>query len=169
MLKPNSQVPVLNIPTVQGGEWSLTAQKPEHFTLVVFYRGYHCPICKSYLRELERKLEAFASLGVTVIALSSDSQERAEKTYAEWNLSKLTLGYGLSIASAREWGLFVSKGIKEGEPSEFSEPGMFVVRPDGRLYASAIQTMPFARPKFDELVGAMEYVIKHDYPARGDA
>jgi len=43
------------------------------------------------------------------------------------------------------------------------------VRPDGTLYAASVQTMPFARPSFKELAGALDFVIKEDYPARGEA
>ena len=28
--------------------------------------------------------------------------------------------------------------------------------------------MPFARPHFDELLGAMDFAIAKDYPARGE-
>ena len=41
-------------------------------------------------------------------------------------------------------------------------------RADGTLYWSAIQTMPFARPHFRELLGAVDFVISKDYPARGE-
>lgn len=27
--------------------------------------------------------------------------------------------------------------------------------------------MPFARPRFDEILGAIDFVLKNDYPARG--
>ena len=39
---------------------------------------------------------------------------------------------------------------------------------DGTLYWSAIQTMPFARPQFRELLSAVDFVISKDYPARGE-
>lgn len=50
----------------------------------------------------------------------------------------------------------------------FSEPGLFLVRPDGTLYWGSTQTMPFARPHFDEILGALDFVAKNDYPARGE-
>jgi len=28
--------------------------------------------------------------------------------------------------------------------------------------------MPFARPHFDEILGAIDFVVKNDYPARGE-
>ncbi len=170
---PRSKVPTLSVPTVAGQTWTLSEQKPERFTLVVFYRGLHCPICRGYLGELAKLLPEFRSRGVEVVALSSDVEERAGQAAAEWKLGDLTVGYGLDLATARTWGLFISTsrgktslGIEE--PAQFSEPGVFLVRPDGTLYWSIIQTMPFARPNFAELLKAVDFVIAKDYPARGE-
>ena len=55
------------------------------------------------------------------------------------------------------------------EPALFTEPGLFLVRPDGTLYWAAIQTMPFARPGFADVLKALDFVIAKDYPARGEA
>lgn len=60
----------------------LAEARPEHFTLVVFYRGWHCPICRGYLAQLDRAVEELAGLGVDVIAVSGDDSERAERAVA---------------------------------------------------------------------------------------
>ena len=93
---------------------------------------------------------------------------------SNWGLANLNLGYGLTIEAARSWGLYVSTsrgktsaGIEE--PALFSEPGLFIVRPDGTLYWGSTSTMPFARPHFKEILGGLDFVIKVDYPARGEA
>jgi peroxiredoxin len=39
-------------PALRGRVWELSEQKPENFTLIVFYRGAHCPICRKQLQEL---------------------------------------------------------------------------------------------------------------------
>lgn len=168
-LTPLKPVPSLKVETLSGAGFDLSASKPEHFTLVIFYRGLHCPICKTYVRDLESKLDDFAKIGVNAVAISSDSQERAERQVKDWGLSKIDIGYGLSIESAREWGLYVSKSVKDSEPAIFSEPGLFLVKPDGTLYASSVQTMPFTRPNLRELLGGLDYIIQNDYPGRGEA
>ena len=53
VLKPRQTVPALEVSTLQG-PWSLGDQAPENFTMLVFYRGLHCPICSKYLAELEK-------------------------------------------------------------------------------------------------------------------
>jgi peroxiredoxin len=169
MIKPLTQVPELTVKTVGGPDWSLREQSPQNFTFVFFYRGYHCPICRGYLQSIERKLDALADLGINVVAISSDSRERAEKSREEWEITRIPMGYGLSIETARTWGLYVSKGIKPNEPELFSEPGLFVVRPDGELYAASIQTMPFTRPSIAELISGFSYIIPNQYPGRGES
>ena len=55
------------------------------------------------------------------------------------------------------------------EPALFSEPGLFMVTPQQTLYYhGAVQTMPFVRPHFAELVAALDFVIAHDYLARAN-
>jgi peroxiredoxin len=172
-LLPRIKVPPLAVKTAAGELWTLADRKPERFVLVVFYRGLHCPICRGYLGELAKLEPEFKTRGVDVIAISSDEEERARRAVAEWQLGTLAVGYGLDLAAAREWGLFISSsrgktsvGIEE--PAQFSEPGVFLIRTDGTLYWSAIQTMPFARPHFRDVLSAINFVIAKDYPARGE-
>lgn len=167
MIKPKAKVPNLDLPLINGAKWSLYAQESNVFTMLIFYRGLHCPVCKKYLEALTKKLKDFTDRGVHLIAISSDSEERAKKTGEEWNIPELPLGYNLPIETAREWGLYISKKISDKEPDEFSEPALFLIRPDNTLYASSIQSMPFARPDWDDILNALDFVEKKTYPARG--
>ena len=171
---PRQPVLELEVPTVDGDTSKLSESAPDNFSMVVFYRGLHCTICAGYLGDLDRKRDDFRGLGVEPLMVSSDDQERATETKEKWGIENLTVGYGLSIDKAREWGLFVSTGhgktsTRVEEPGEFNEPGLFLVRPDGTLYASSVNTMPFARPNFGELLKALDFIVAKDYPARGEA
>ena len=173
MLIPRQAVPALTVPTLAHGSFDIKTDKAEKFSMLVFYRGLHCPICLKYLTELGGLLPEFEKRGVKVIAISSDVQERAQGMADKVNVPGLRIGYDLSLKSAKEWGLYVSTsrgktsvGIEE--PALFSEPGIFIVKPDGTLYFAAVQTMPFARPHFDDLMGAIDFAIAKDYPARGE-
>ncbi|HVA57790.1 MAG TPA: peroxiredoxin-like family protein [Gemmatimonadaceae bacterium] len=168
-LRPLQPAPPLAVPTVGRGLWRLDAAKPERFTMIVFYRGLHCPVCKSYLRLLDTRVDDFGARGVDVVAVSGDDEARAVRTVKEWDLKHVTVGYGQSIASMREWGLYVSNGIKPDEPVQFGEPGLFLIRPDGTLYYIAVTSMPFGRPSIPDMLGAIDFIIAHDYPARGEA
>ncbi|MFS4446500.1 peroxiredoxin-like family protein [Maribacter sp. 2307UL18-2] len=167
MIKPKTEVPDITLPLINDTQWTLSEQRSSSFTMLVFYRGLHCPVCRKYLQELTKKLSDFSERGVHLIAISCDTEERAKKAGEEWSISELPVGYALPIETAREWGLFISKGIKDTEPGEFSEPALFLIRPDRTLYASSIQTMPFARPNWDDILDAIDFVEKKGYPARG--
>jgi peroxiredoxin len=173
MLIPRQPVPALRVPTLTHGSFDLAADAAPRFTMVVFYRGLHCPICLKYLLELGRLQADFEQRGVKLIAVSSDNRERAQAMADKLNAPGLRMGHDLALANAREWGLYISTSrgktsIGIDEPALFSEPGVFIVRPDGTLYYGAVQTMPFARPHFDELLAAIDFAIAKDYPARGE-
>ncbi|NYZ12171.1 AhpC/TSA family protein [Azospirillum sp. RWY-5-1] len=173
MLMPRQPVPALSVKTLTNGRFDLSAEQPERFALVAFYRGLHCPICALHLGELERLVGEFAARGVTTIAVSSDDRDRTAAMAEKITATSLRFGYGLPLPVARQWGLYVSASrgktsIGIEEPALFSEPGVFLVRPDGTLYYGSVQTMPFARPHFSELLKAIDFAIANNYPARGE-
>jgi len=170
---PRQPVPDLSLPLAGGGRWRLSDQKPKHFTMVAFYRGLHCSVCRDYLRHLQSLYAQFSECGVTPIAISTDTAERACAVEASWGLEDLCVAYGLSLRQAREWGLYVSRGVGVSsvgieEPSMFVEPALLLVRPDRTLYYASVQSMPFGRPCFDDMLSGIEKVVARNYPARGE-
>ncbi|MBX2885628.1 MAG: AhpC/TSA family protein [Granulosicoccus sp.] len=167
MLMPDAQVPTLDIETVNGDRWTLADQNPQNFTMIVFYRGLHCPVCKAYLQKLEALLGDYQKAGFSVIAVSMNTADLAAQTASEWELSSLQIGHSLSEADARAWGLYISRAIKEGEADIFNEPGLFWIRPDGKLYLADVSNMPWSRPDLDFLHSKIPFAVENQYPARG--
>jgi peroxiredoxin len=168
-VKPREPAPPLQVQLLDGSTWRLRDAKPATFEMIVVYRGLHCPICKTYLGELEAKLPEFSERGVDVIAVSTDSRDRAQRAKTEWGLDKLRLGCELSIANARDWDLFISSAIREGEPPEFSEPGLFLIKPDGTLFFASRGSAPWGRPAFDQMLRGIDFAMERKIPARGEA
>jgi peroxiredoxin len=172
-LVPRQLVPDLSVPLVGGPRWRLCDQKPQHYTMLIFYRGLHCPECRGYLKEAEARVKDFKSAGVSVIALSCDSEMRGVATEKEWGLTYLHLAWGLTGQQARSFGLFLSRGqgmtpLGIDEPALFCEPGLFLVRPDRTLFFASIQNMPFARPVLADVLRMVQWTVANNYPARGD-
>ena len=165
-LTPGQMAPALSLSLVGGGTWDLASQKPGLLSMVVVYRGYHCPLCKGYLQKLNALAADFKAQGVSLVAVSMDSAERATTTKTEWALDHLPIAYGMTEATVRAWGLWVSSSIKEAEAAIFAEPGLFWVLPDGKLYLIDIANMPFARPDLDLLLSKLGAVTA-GYPPRG--
>lgn len=174
MLKTRQPAPEMSFPLVTGGRWTLTERQPEALSMVVAYRGLHCPQCRNYLQELNGKMDDFTGRGVDVVAVSSDGKERAMAARTDWELAKLPIAYDLAIDKARELGLPISTSrgktsIGVEEPALFNEPGLFLMKPDATLYAAFLQTTPFARPPLDQLLKAIDFIKEKGYPARGEA
>jgi peroxiredoxin len=170
---PRQTTPDLDLDTLSHGRFSLASDNPDLFTLIVFYRGLHCPICTKYLRELDRLTPEFEKQGVKTIAVSTDGQDRAQEMVDKISASSMRMAYDLPLSLAREWGLYISTSrgktsIGIEEPALFAEPGVFLVRPNRELYSAMVQTMPFVRPNFEELLQVLGFIIDKDYPGRGE-
>ncbi|UWQ48609.1 AhpC/TSA family protein [Leisingera caerulea] len=173
MLIPRQKTPDLSLPTLDHGRFDLSSETAERGTVICFYRGLHCPICATYLKEFERKVPDFAERGVNCIAISTDGEERARAMADKIEAKELRFGYDLPLSEARDWGLYISTSrgktsIGIEEPDLFAEPGLFMVTPEQTLYYGSVQTMPFVRPHFAELVAALDFAIPNNYPARGE-
>ncbi|PKP84170.1 MAG: alkyl hydroperoxide reductase [Alphaproteobacteria bacterium HGW-Alphaproteobacteria-2] len=173
MLIPRQKTPDLDLPLVGGGRFRLSAETSERGTLVVFFRGLHCPICVGYIKELDRLTPEFEKRGVGTVAISADGAERAEQMAGKIAPEHLRIAYDLPLVQARGWGLYISSGIGKTsvgveEPALFPEPGLFMINADRTLYFATVQTMPFVRPAFKDILGPLDFVIEKKYPARGE-
>lgn len=170
-LTPTQPVPALSLPLTRGGttdDLDLGKGTDGRFSLVLFFRGLHCPVCRKQLGELDRRLGDLKDAGVgRVVAVSMESEERSTQVLTDWHLDQLAVAHGLTETDARAWGLHISHAIKDGEPAVFNEPGMFVLDSDGTLFWSNISTMPFGRPALDDVVAGLRFAQDQDYPARG--
>src|SRR5260370_14633717 len=108
MLIPRDIASALVVKTLSGASYDLSLEKPARFSLVCFYRGLHCPVCSNYLRELDRLTPALGERGVTTLAISSDTEERARQMSQKIGAVNLRIGYGLELPEARKWGLYIS-------------------------------------------------------------
>ena len=168
MITPRQQTPSLSLPLVGGDHFDLSMETPNFATLVVAYRGLHCPICASYLAELDRMTPDFAASGVTTIAVSMDGQEKTQSMADKIGVKSLRIAHDMTLETARNWGLYISQQIQETEPKLFSEPGVFLVKPDQTLFYISVQSMPAVRPQLNDILGVVNFAIKANYPARGD-
>jgi peroxiredoxin len=170
-ITPTQTAPTLSLPLTAGGSTDdllLGSGADGRFTVVVFFRGLHCPVCRKQLAELDERLDDLREAGVgRVVAVSMETAERSERLVEKWHLGDLPVAHTFTESDAREWGLFISSAIKEGEPATFNEPGVFVLDSDGTVFWSSVSSMPFGRPPLDEIIGGLKFVQKENYPARG--
>ncbi|MGB5556840.1 MAG: redoxin domain-containing protein [Paracoccaceae bacterium] len=141
----------------------------ENWTLLVVYRGKHCPRCKKYLNILNDMREAWAAAGFDIAVVSADPQDKAKADQDEFGWG-FDLGYGLTESQMDTLGLYVTEPLSPSETDRrFAEPGTFVIRPDGSLLMIAISNGPSARPELGELLDGMIFTKDNDRPPRGTA
>lgn len=58
-----------------------------------------------------------------------------------------------------------SAGVEE--PEGFNEPRLFLVQRDRVLFCAAVQSMPFARPRFEESLKGVAFAFARPCPASG--
>jgi peroxiredoxin len=150
---------------LEGGDISIGGAR-ERWSMLVVYRGRHCPRCKRYLNKLQAMLSQWQAL-LDLAVVSADDHTKAAADLAEFGWT-FPLGYGLSEAQMGALGLYISDPISEAETTtRFAEPGVFVVRPDGTLMLTDISNGPAARPDLNELLDGVRFNIENDRPTRG--
>lgn len=167
-LKSGERLPEVTVSRLGGGDMQLGRPVDDHdWQMVVVYRGKHCPICKTYLAELERTAPEFAKAGVGVIAVSGDPEDRARVFTDEIGVT-FPVGYGVTVDQMKVLGLYVSEPRSEKETDRpFAEPGVFVINADGLLQIVDISNAPFARPDLAGLAKGLKFIRDNDYPIRG--
>lgn len=162
---PGHAFPTITVPRVGGG--TLTLGQADDWGLVVVFRGLHCPKCKDYLRELDSLIADFADLGVSVMAVSADPEDKAQAFVDEIGYQGV-VGYGLSVPQMQALGVYISDPLSEAETGQpFAEPGLFVINDQGVLHVLDVSTAPWARPALTGVRDGIAFVRKVGRPVRG--
>ena len=167
-LTAEQDFPKMDVAKLGGGTRTLgNPQEGRDWQLVVVYRGLHCPICKKYLAQLEKLQSQFHEIGVDVIAVSGDPEEKAKSMVEEDNLT-LPIGYDMSLAQMADLGLYISDPRSPQETDRpFAEPATFVINEEGKLQIIDISNAPFARPDLEGLLNGLKFIRDKGYPVRG--
>jgi peroxiredoxin len=160
-------VPEMTFAKVGGGNVTVGGLR-DRWSLLVVYRGKHCPRCKKYLNKFNAMLAEWDAI-MDVVVVSADTEDKANADVAEFGWS-FDLRYGLTEAQMHALGLYVSDPLFEAETTtRFAEPGTFAIRPNGELVLVDISNGPAARPDLEELLDGMRFNIINDWPVRGTA
>lgn len=169
MLVPSLPVPPLVVETLAHGVFDLAQDHGENGSLVLFYRGLHCPICVEQMALFETLQDRIAALGLASLMVSTNDADKARRTAEQAGVRTARIGHGLSLRAARDaWKLLISQGAgTETEAALYTEPATCLVKPDGTLFASWVQSVPFARPTVEMIVSGLEARLPRGYPVRG--
>ena len=166
-LPAGARFPSITLPTLDGDEVELGARGDGEWALVVVYRGQHCPLCTKYLKKLTLLHPAFAEAGVSVVAVSGDSEAQARSQMEEVQPS-FPVAHSLDTEGMRRLGCYISDPRSEQETDHpFAEPALFVVNGEGTVQIVDVSNAPFARPDLEALLSGVKFVRANAYPIRG--
>jgi peroxiredoxin len=158
-------MPEMTFPKLGGGELRFGGTR-DRWSLLVVYRGKHCPRCKRYLNKFNAMLSDWTAL-MDVVVVSADTAEKAQADVEEFGWD-FDIAYGMTEPQMRALGVYVSDPLSEAETTtRFAEPGTFALRPNGELMLVDISNGPASRPDLEELLDGMRFNIKNDRPVRG--
>lgn len=167
-LLPGTAFPTIDLPRVGGGRITNASFDAAFMTVLNVYRGLHCPRCHRQFDDFIAHRAELDAAGVKVVSISTDPEERATQSVADWGLGDLEIGHDLTIQGARDLGLFISEAIREGETAQFAEAAVFFIRPDGVIWGSSINSFPFLRPTAKMILDAVGTAKARSYPPRGN-
>ena len=170
MRRTGTVVPDFEFKLLNGGTWSSRDAVAVKFTLLTIYRGMWCGHCKKQLQELDGLVDDFQDRGVSIVAVSADTEDRARQMATDYALENLNLGYEAPIDAAREMGVFVSSRVKDIEMPFFCEPASLLIDQNSKLFAAWIASCAFARTAPADILAYIDFIAGHsDRPPRGSA
>ena len=123
--------PDFTLTDVNGKDWSLADRLKEGPVVLVFYFGYHCNHCVSQLFALNKDLEKFRELGVTVVTISADPPELTRQRFKQYGAFGFPVlsDPGNKIAQKYETYLANPKAPQEGDLLH----GTFIISRQGEI------------------------------------
>lgn len=79
-LNVGNNAPEITFTTAENKKETLASYYGKQPVVVIFYRGYWCPVCNKHLTEFAQKAKKIEAAGAKLIAISSESYENVAKT-----------------------------------------------------------------------------------------
>ena len=79
-LQVGEKAPALSAKTADGKTFKLAEQLKSKPVVLIFYRGYWCPVCSRYLSEYQDSLQLVVDKGASLVAVTPETYDFVEKT-----------------------------------------------------------------------------------------
>jgi peroxiredoxin len=167
-LSAGTQFPNIELTDATAKTVTLTKASNNKWSLIIIYRGFHCPICLKYLNALAEYTDKLEELNIDLVAVSADSIAQLDKMKEKGLKVNFPILTGLTVDQMKQLGLYISDPMSDSETDHvFAEPGLFLVNPKGTTVMIEIANAPFIRPDLEQLVSGIEFALGKDYPIRG--
>lgn len=165
-LKPADPFPPISFNLISGENRQLGAS-PGRWTLLIVYRGDHCPRCKTYVKKLHELVPAYAERNVDILLATTDPSHVAKRTIDENNWT-LPVAHGLTNEQCLQLGLYLTDQDASAElDGQYAEPGMFLLNPEGLTQVIATSNSPSVRPDLEVVLDGIIGTQDRNLPIRG--
>lgn len=153
-LDTGARVPAVTLADQTGTPVDLAAASAHGPLVIVFYRGFWCPICMSELRGLQSRMDGFRAAGVRVIAICPDPVEQNRAVVERFGLAFPILS-DPELAATNAFGVRHVAGGTDG--ADIPRPATYVT--DAGVIRWRDLTDDFrVRPKPDDVLAAARAV-----------
>lgn len=147
-LETGSKAPDFELSDLNGARLSLDGHAQGRHVVLLFFRGGWCPFCQLQLKTMNKALPRVKQAGATLLAITPETPESAQRTLGELGL-KFPILHDAGATVARQYGLVFTLNAKLqalqtalGVPldqingtdnKELPVPAVFVVDPGGQI------------------------------------
>lgn len=140
--------------------------------VLIFYRGFWCPVCNKHLASLQDSLQMIESHGAQVIAISPEKPEylkkMADKTGANFTLlhddgykiaDAFDVNYKPSSMQTMTYNLFLNADLKESHSDESQNlpiPATFIIDKEGKIIWRHFDPDYHERSTVNDILKALE-------------
>ena len=117
-LMVGSKLPSLSLKDMDGNAFD-SASLDGHPAVVLFYRGNWCPLCMAQIREIAERYQEMADMGIKVLLVSPQSDERSRELAARLDVP-MTFLVDENNQVAEQLGIAVENGVPVGMPGEYA-------------------------------------------------
>jgi peroxiredoxin len=144
---PTQALPLLSLPApdftlddTDGKPWHLADALAKGPVVLVFYYGYHCDHCVSQLFGLNKDVEKFRQLGVTVVAVSGDEPALTRQRFKKYGAFAFPVLSDPGNLIALAYGVY--RPGKNGQEGDLMH-GTFVITSKGKVVWANSGDEPF--------------------------
>ncbi len=148
-LEVGAEAPMFNAADANSGTFVLRDALEDGPVVLIFYRGFWCPVCNKHLGSMQDSLKMIESRGARVIAISPEKpeylNEMANKTGAEFTLLydegyKIAQAYDVNfmpdMMNRLTYNMFLGANLKKTHSDDSQRlpiPATYIVSPKGEI------------------------------------
>lgn len=148
-LKVGDNAPEITFTTADNKKETLASYYEKQPVVIIFYRGYWCPVCNKHLTEFAQKAKQIEAAGAKLIAISSESYDNVaitkEQTGANFTIfsdddGSIMKAFDVNFKVTKEYQAMIQDKLKASiaetnanKQAELPVPATFIIDKSGKI------------------------------------